>query len=148
MFNQSVSQKMLTDRHLIATPPSDMLATVADRLANLRKWQHQLAALADERLIADDADRLERATLLIEANLLVARRHLESEPPEDIPGVTLLLRYGLSITEDPCLAAVIKSCLVTLLGIARPPDTELIDEIPDEVFDTVSDWHESGQGRA
>ena len=78
--------------------------------------------------------------ILIEAGLLVARHRLEHTPPEEEAGVTLLLRHGLSITDDPRIAAIIKSCLITLLGIEPRPKKDDAAEIPDEVFDVVTDW--------
>lgn len=114
--------------------------TVAARLAELRRWQDKLQAMQDRRLNVDDAERFERTSVIIEANMLIARHRLENAPPENQGGVSLLLRYGLSVTNDPCLAAIIKSCLVTLLDMAPPPDAVDAEEIPDEAFDDAVNW--------
>jgi hypothetical protein len=114
--------------------------TVAARLAALRHWQRQLRAVQETGLRIDDTDRFERTRIMIEANILLARHQLENAPPEDRNGVTLLLRYGLSVTNDPCLAAIIKSCLVTLLDMTPPPHAGDAEEIPDEAFDAAVDW--------
>ena len=117
--------------------------SVAGRLAELREWQEKLTAVRDVKIHIDDVDRFERTSVFVEANMLLARHRLVSAPPEDESGVTLLLRYGLSVTDDPCLAAIIKSCLVTLLGMAPPPDARDAEEIPDEAFDAAVDWPDS-----
>lgn len=114
--------------------------TVATRLADLRSRQKTLGALQDAHLCIDDGERFEQTKALIEASLLVARHRLETAPPENLVGVTLLLRYGLSITDNPRLASVIKACLVTLLKMEASRACERVDQIPDEAFDAAVNW--------
>ena len=129
----------------MTTQPEPYDGTVSARLTDLRAWQRTFDALQDTDLRVDDPARFERTTALIEANLLIARDRLETVPPEDIVGVTLLLRYGLSITDDPRMAAVIKSCLVTLLETEADREITRVDDLPDEAFDAALNWRETGQ---
>lgn len=134
-----------------ANGPSDQHqsteASVAQRLAELRQWETQLTALHDARPGVDDPDRFVQTWTLIEAGQLLARHRLEHTPPEDGAGVTLLLRYVLSMTDDPSVAAVIKSCLITLLGIEASLKIPDAAEIPDEAFDAATNWPYPTDGR-
>ena len=127
----------------MTTRPEPLDGTVSTRLTDLRAWQDTFNALQDTDLQVDDAERFERTTALIEANLLIARDRLETVPPEDTVGVALLLRYGLSITDDPRMAAVIKSCLVTLMDTEARQKVSHVDDLPDEAFDAAVNWRET-----
>ena len=117
--------------------------TVAARLTDVRVWQRTLFCLQDEQLWIDDIDRFEQTKALVEANLMIARHHLETAPPENLEAVTLLLRYGLSITDDPRMAAIIKSCLITLLDMEGSV-ADAADQMPDEAFDAAVNWVDGG----
>ncbi len=102
----------------------------------------QFDALCDDRVLADDPDRLIRVLTLIEANLIVARHRLEHTPPSTPGGLVLLLRHALSITVDAHVAAILKSCLLALTGSEAAcddsaPDQEILTE---DSFDDIVNW--------
>jgi hypothetical protein len=104
----------------------------------------QYEAINDDGLLADDPEKLGDARLLAEANALLARQMLERTAPATLTGVAVLLRHGLSHTEDPDMAALIKSVLAMLLGIDPEelldrPDA-LPDDLPDTAFDLAMLW--------
>jgi hypothetical protein len=96
-------------------------------------------AINDDSLCADDPERLGDARLLAEANALLARQLLERTAPATLTGVAVLLRHGLSHTDDPDMAALLKSVLAMLLGIDPEAQLDRPDAMPDDLPDTVFD---------
>lgn len=94
-------------------------------------------ALMDDRLQADDPEKLDCVLTMIDANMLLARHRLEHTPPVSKEGVAILLRYALSITNDPNVAAVLKSCLTAVVGVVQAGDGIDMGEAGDEAFDDI-----------
>lgn len=85
-------------------------------------YRRQREALMDEHLQPDDPEKLDCVLTMLDANLLLAQHRLEHTPPVSREGLAVLLQYALSITTDPSVAAVLKSCLTGLVGAAHAGD--------------------------
>ena len=73
-------------------------------------------ALTDDDLSADDGYRLADIRDLATSELELARRRVETTPPESLRGLALQISYALDLTENPAAIAALRSCLIALLG--------------------------------
>jgi len=119
---------------------------VVARLRAYRLCCERYVSVRDGGLIADRRDRLADVLTLLEADMLLAGHRLEHTPPTSAAGLVLMLRHTLTLTDDPRVAAAIKSCLAGLLGLpaAAVAVGEGDDGPPDATFDGPVGWAQAG----